>query len=69
LLWEHYWDCRLCSYTDRTGDLRSITKISDFYVAEGTVRKYLENIYGRLHVSSRTAAVTQAFPAGRHARG
>ena len=30
-------------------------------VTEGTVRKHLENIYARLHVSSRTAAVTRAF--------
>jgi DNA-binding NarL/FixJ family response regulator len=29
------------------------------------VRKHLENIYGRLHVSSRTAAVTHAFPAAQ----
>jgi DNA-binding NarL/FixJ family response regulator len=27
------------------------------------VRTHLENIYTRLHVSSRTAAVTRAFPA------
>ena len=33
-------------------------------VTEGTVRTHLENIYERLHVSSRTAAVTRAFPAG-----
>jgi DNA-binding NarL/FixJ family response regulator len=26
------------------------------------VRKHLENIFARLHVSSRTAAVIQAFP-------
>jgi ATP/maltotriose-dependent transcriptional regulator MalT len=26
------------------------------------VRTHLENIYGRLHVASRTAAVTRAFP-------
>jgi DNA-binding CsgD family transcriptional regulator len=32
-------------------------------ISEGTVRTHLENIYGRLHVSSRTAAVTRAFPA------
>ena len=30
-------------------------------VTEGTVRTHLENIYERLHVSSRTAAVTRAF--------
>jgi DNA-binding CsgD family transcriptional regulator len=35
-------------------------------VSEGTVRKHLENIYGRLHVSSRTAAVTHAFPGGQY---
>ncbi len=29
--WAHYWDCEPCSYPDRTGDLRSVTKISDFY--------------------------------------
>jgi DNA-binding CsgD family transcriptional regulator len=171
--WEHYWDCKPCSYPDRSGDLRSISKISDFYsarqwhatgmyhdlyrptgiehyiylclpeasgqtpepgrtvrlvlsrgpgpdfserdralltllrphlhqayrdaerrrqvtpeltrrqwellrlvavghtngqiarrlgVSEGTVRIHLQNIYGRLQVSSRTAAVTRAFP-------
>jgi DNA-binding CsgD family transcriptional regulator len=164
--WAHYWDCLPCSYPDRSGDLRSVTRISDFYsarqwhdtgmysdylrpagfehelmvcltgaprrtvrlvflrgpgqdfserdravlallrphlqeayadaelrrrgvqpltarqwdllrlvaaghtnsqvarrlgVSEATVRKHLENIYGRLRVSSRTAAVTRAF--------
>jgi len=33
VLWEHYWDCAFCSYTDRTGDLRSVRKIADFYPA------------------------------------
>ena len=160
---EQGWECEACSYPDRTGDLRSVIKLSDFYTArqlhstgmyqgtmrksgieheltlclpndggrlwfwrgpgpdfserdrgllallrphlheayldaerrrrgkpqltrrhwdllnlvaagytnaqmgrrlgisEGTVRKHLENIYGRLQVSSRTAAVTRAF--------
>ena len=31
-------------------------------LSEATVRKHLENIYGRLQVSSRTAAVTRAVP-------
>jgi DNA-binding CsgD family transcriptional regulator len=31
--WEHYWDSGPCSYPDRTGDLRSILKITDFYSA------------------------------------
>jgi DNA-binding NarL/FixJ family response regulator len=31
-------------------------------LSEGTVRKHLGNIYTRLQVSSRTAAVSRAFP-------
>ena len=31
--WQHYWDCAPCSYPERTGDLRSIIKIADFYSA------------------------------------
>jgi DNA-binding CsgD family transcriptional regulator len=44
--WQHYWHSTCCSYPDRTGDLRSITKISDFYSARqwhntGMHRDYL----------------------------
>jgi len=33
LFWELYWDSIPCSYPDRTGDLRSVTKPLDFYSA------------------------------------
>lgn len=33
-------------------------------LSEGTVRKHLENIFRRLDVSSRTAAVARALPQG-----
>jgi DNA-binding CsgD family transcriptional regulator len=160
LMWQQYWDCHIFSYPDRSGDLRSIVKVDDFYsvrqwhstgmyrdvfrprrlenrmqlclsepsgpdagpgrtvrllflrepgldffeqlayhdaerrrspvpeltprqwdllqliaggrtniqiarqlgLSEGTVRTHLENIYSRLQVSSRTAAVVRAFP-------
>ena len=31
--WDNYWASDSCCYPDRTGDLRSVTKISDFYSA------------------------------------
>jgi hypothetical protein len=31
--WKHYWDCQPCSYPDRTGDLRTVVRIADFYSA------------------------------------
>jgi len=31
--WQHYWDSQPCSYPDRTGDLRSVVTIADFYSA------------------------------------
>jgi DNA-binding CsgD family transcriptional regulator len=31
--WKHYWSCEPCSYPDRTGDLRAVIKIADFYSA------------------------------------
>src|SRR5580658_6764846 len=33
VFWEQYWDCQVCSYPDRSGDLRSIVKVYDFYSA------------------------------------
>ena len=31
--WDNYWASGSCCYPDRPGDLRSVTKISDFYSA------------------------------------
>ena len=31
VFWSHYWDCRVCAYPVRTGDLRSVVMTSDFY--------------------------------------
>lgn len=31
VFWGEYWNCLLCSYPDRTSDLRSVIKMSDFY--------------------------------------
>ena len=49
--WAHYWDCKPCSYPDRTGDLRSVTKISDFYGARQwrTTGMYSEYLRGVEH--------------------
>lgn len=31
--WTHFWDSLPCSYPERSGDLRSVTRASDFYSA------------------------------------
>src|SRR5215467_14111100 len=31
--WQHYWGSLPCSYAERSGDLRRVTKVSDFYSA------------------------------------
>src|SRR5215471_4393975 len=33
LFWANYWDCQHCSYPARTGDLRSVITVADFYTA------------------------------------
>ena len=37
-------------------------------IAQGTVRKHLENIYAKLGVHTRTAAVAHVWPAHRYGR-
>lgn len=31
VFWTHYWNCPPCSYPERSGDFKSVTKTSDFY--------------------------------------
>src|SRR5215469_6460539 len=44
--WDNFWGCASCSYPQRTGDLRSVTTISDFYSARQWHRTghYGENV-------------------------
>jgi hypothetical protein len=46
--WENYWDFEPCCYPDRTGDLRSVTKISDFlWLGSSTAPAFTAAIHGR----------------------
>lgn len=46
---------------------QSTTDIADrLFLSVSTVRKHLENVFVRLSVTSRTAAVARAFPSGIH---
>jgi DNA-binding CsgD family transcriptional regulator len=31
VFWAEFWNCLFCSYPERTGDLRSVIRLSDFY--------------------------------------
>ena len=45
--WVHYRDCADCSYPDRSGDLRTVTKLSDFYSARQWHGTGMYSDYGR----------------------
>jgi DNA-binding CsgD family transcriptional regulator len=67
VFYRHYWDCPPCSYPDRSGDLLSVTTISDFYTRQqwhntGMYADYL----GPAGVEAETMICLSA-PAG-HAR-
>ncbi len=45
--WEHFWDFDPCAYPARSGDLRSVTKISDFYSSRQLHRTGMYSDYSR----------------------
>jgi DNA-binding CsgD family transcriptional regulator len=68
LHWQHYWHCQPCSYPDRTGDLRSIVKITDFYSAR---QWYSTGMYTDVYRPQGVEHELQVFlpdPAGLTAR-
>ena len=60
LHWQHYWNCQPCSYPDRTGDLRSVVKVTDFYSAR---QWHSTGMYYDMLPAVRTRARTDADPA------
>jgi hypothetical protein len=60
--WDNYGDAALCSYYDRTGDLRSTTKLSDFYSARQWHSTGLYTDYFRLYGTEHQ--LLMVLPAG-----
>jgi DNA-binding CsgD family transcriptional regulator len=60
--WDNYGDAALCSYSDRTGDLRSVTKLSDFYSARQWHSTGLYTDYFRLYGTEHQ--LLMVLPAG-----
>ena len=60
--WDNYSDAALCSYYDRTGDLCSVTKLSDFYSARQWHSTGLYTDYFRLSGTERQ--LLMVLPAG-----
>jgi DNA-binding CsgD family transcriptional regulator len=68
VFYRHYWDCAPCSYPSHSGDLLSVTTISDFYGrrqwhSTGMYADYL----GRAGVEAE-AMICLSAPAGRARR-
>ena len=60
--WDNYGDAALCSYYDRTGDLRSVTKLSDFYSTRQWHSTGLYTDYFRLYGTEHQ--LLMVLPAG-----
>ena len=62
VFWDDFWASEPCSYPDRTGDLRSVTKISDFYSARQWHSTGM--YYDILHPAGIEHQLTLCLPAG-----
>ena len=67
--WQHYWESGPCSYPDRTGDLRSVVKIADFYsVRQWHSTGMYTDCTGRRGSSMSSSSACPSRRAGRRAR-
>ncbi len=66
--WEHWWacrwDCQSCTYPERTGDLRSVVKPSDFYSARQWHSTGMYSDYHRPHGIEHELQLCLPGPAG-----
>jgi DNA-binding CsgD family transcriptional regulator len=62
VFWKHFWTSEFCSHPDRTGDLRGVTKISDFYSAR---QWHSTGMYQDIvHLAGIEHQLTLCLPAG-----
>lgn len=68
LFWGLYWDCAHCCYPDRSGDLLSVTTVSDFYTPRQfhNIGMYTD-YFGPLGIEA-DAVVCLSAPSGRNRR-
>ena len=62
--WTCHWDCQLCSYPERTSDLRSVVKPSDFYSARQWHSTGMDCDYHRPHGLEHELQLCLPEPAG-----
>jgi len=68
VFWRHYRGCLLCSYPDRSGDLLSVTTISDFYTRRQWHNTGMYADYLRAAGVEGEAMMCLSAPAGRARR-
>jgi DNA-binding CsgD family transcriptional regulator len=68
VFWSNYWTEPFCSYPDRTGDLTSVTKVSDFCTMAALRRTQLWSEYFRPFGASREMMLCLPSPPRRTVR-